>query len=102
MSQLQPEIKKAEKGSDSLPLVKGRPGHLDGANDALLEVLRVLLHDDNGLLESVLLVDLLLELTGDERVGVPARREGKDELLEFGRRSARRKFTRGPPWRELP
>lgn len=63
--------KKTEKGDDVLPLVEGRPGHLNRANDALLEVLRVLLHDDDALLQRILLVHLLLKLTSDETVGVP-------------------------------
>lgn len=51
-----------------LPFVKGRPGRLDGSNDSLFEVSRVLLHDDDGLLERVLLGDLLLELLQDGHV----------------------------------
>lgn len=51
------------------PLVKGLPSALDAANDALLKVGRVLLHDDDGLLKSILLVDLALELTEDLLVG---------------------------------
>ena len=35
-------------------------------------MLGILLHDDDALLKCVLLVDLLLELSSDERVGVPS------------------------------
>lgn len=45
-------------GHSALPLVKGSPSGLDGANDTLLEVGGVLLHDDDGFLEGVFLVDL--------------------------------------------
>jgi hypothetical protein len=51
-----------------LPFVKGGPGRLDGSDDALLEVSRVLLHDDNRLLQGVLLLDLLLELLDNGHV----------------------------------
>lgn len=46
-------------GHAGLPFVKGLPGGLDGADDAFFEVGGVLLHDDDGLLEEVLFVDLL-------------------------------------------
>lgn len=65
------QCERARKEVDVLPLVKGRPRHLDRANDALLKVLRVLLHDNDALLQGVLLVDLLLELVRDETVRVP-------------------------------
>ncbi len=69
------------------PLVEGLPSALDTANDALLEVGRVLLHDDDGLLESVLLVDLALELTEDllvGSVGVLAGSDAHGGVLEEG------------------
>lgn len=55
-------------GHSRLPFVKGLPGGLNGPNDAFLEVGRVLLHDDDGLLQGVLLVDLLLQLPVDSQV----------------------------------
>jgi hypothetical protein len=66
-TELSPSV--LDRGRHSrLPLVEGGPGGLDGSNDALLEVSRVLLHDDDGLLERVLLGDLLLELLQDGHV----------------------------------
>jgi hypothetical protein len=62
-----------------LPFVKGGPGRLDGSNNSLFEVSRVLLHDDDGLLERVLLGDLLLELLQDGHV------DGKGVLLGANR-----------------
>lgn len=53
------------------PVVKGFPGRLDGAHDAFFEMLRVLLHDDDGLLERILFLHLLLKLAGNQAVGVP-------------------------------
>lgn len=50
-------------------------------------MLRVLLHDDDALLEGVLLLDLLLKLAGDEAVGVPRVLAGGDVhggVLEHG------------------
>ena len=52
-----------------LPLVKSLPGGLDGADDSFLEMSRILLHDDDGLLECILLVDLLVKLTDDGSIG---------------------------------
>lgn len=52
-----------------LPLVKGLPGRLDGADNSLLEMSRILLHDDDGLLECILLIDLLVKLTNDGKIG---------------------------------
>ncbi len=69
------------------PLVEGLPGGLDGANDALLKVGRVLLHDDDRLLQRVLLVDLALELAEDllvGGVGVLASRDAHGGVLEEG------------------
>src|SRR6202012_5253317 len=40
-----------------LPLVKGLPGRLDGANDSFLKMRRILLHDNDGLLECILFID---------------------------------------------
>ena len=51
-----------------LPLVEGRPSRLNGSDDTLFKVSRVLLHDDDGLLERVLLGNLLLELLQDGHV----------------------------------
>ena len=51
------------------PLVEGLPSALNAANDTLLKVGRVLLHDDDALLEGVLFVDLALELAEDSLVG---------------------------------
>lgn len=65
------ERSRVERKEHALPFVKGRPGHLNSPNDTFLKVLRVLLHDDDTLLEGVLLVDLLLKLTGHKTVGVP-------------------------------
>lgn len=48
-----------------LPLVKGLPGRLNGANDAFFKVGAVLLHYDDRFLEGVFFVDLFLELAGD-------------------------------------
>lgn len=64
----------------SLPLIESLPRHLNGTDDTLLKVLRVLLHDDDALLERVLLVDLFLKLTSDQSVGVPeqSREQGSD------------------------
>lgn len=45
-------------GHSGLPFVESLPSGLDGSNDAFFEVGRVLLHDDDGLLQGVLLVDL--------------------------------------------
>ena len=45
-----------------LPFVESRPGRLDGSDDTFLKVSRVLLHDNNRLLESILLLNLLLQL----------------------------------------
>jgi hypothetical protein len=51
-----------------LPLVESGPGRLDGSNDSFFKVSRVLLHDDDGFLERVLLGNLLLELLQDGHV----------------------------------
>ena len=51
------------------PLVESLPSTLDAANNTLLKVGGVLLHDNDGFLKSVLLVDLTLELTEDLLVG---------------------------------
>ncbi len=69
------------------PLVESLPSTLDAANDALLKVGRVLLHDDDRLLESVLLVDLALELTEDllvSSVRVLASSDAHGGVLEQG------------------
>lgn len=61
-----------------LPLVESLPGGLDGADDSFLEMSRILLHDNDGLLECILLIDLLVKLTDDSDVGnVSARYEHK-------------------------
>ena len=52
-----------------LPLVKSLPGGLDGADDSFLEMSRILLHDNDGLLECILFVNLLMELTNDGKIG---------------------------------
>jgi len=52
-----------------LPLVKGLPGGLDGADDPFLEMSRILLHYDDGFLEGILLINLLVELTNYSKVG---------------------------------
>jgi hypothetical protein len=52
-----------------LPLVKSLPGRLDGADDSFLKMSRILLHDNDGLLECILFVDLLMELTNDGKIG---------------------------------
>jgi hypothetical protein len=44
-------------------------GRLDGADDAFLKVSRFLLHDNNGLLECILFIELLMELTNDGKIG---------------------------------
>jgi hypothetical protein len=70
-----------------IPLVVRLPRHLNRTNDAFLEVLRVLLHDDDALLKGVLLVNLLLKLTSNERVGVPRvflRANAHRGILEHG------------------
>ena len=64
-------------GHARLPLVECLPGGLDGADDAFFEVGAVLLHDDDGLLECVFFVDLLLELARDGGVGYVSGRGGK-------------------------
>jgi len=53
------------------PVVERLPRRLERAHDALLEVRRVLLHDDDRLLQRVLLLDLLGELARDDHVGEP-------------------------------
>ena len=61
-----------------LPLVKSLPGGLDGADDSFLEMSRILLHDDDGLLECILFIDLLVKLTDDGNIGnVSAKDERK-------------------------
>lgn len=55
-------------GHSSLPFVESLPSGLNGSNDALFEVSRVLLHDDDGFLQSVLFVDLPLQLPVDSQV----------------------------------
>ena len=52
-----------------LPFVKSLPGRLDGADDSFLKMSRILLHDNDRLLECVLFVDLLMELTNDGKIG---------------------------------
>lgn len=63
-SHVLPRLLNGDRGP-RLPFVKGGPGRLDGANDALLEMGRVGLHDDDGFLKVVLLVDLPTELAHD-------------------------------------
>jgi hypothetical protein len=53
------------KGGTRLPFLERLPGGLEGADDALFKVSRVLLHDDDGFLEEVFFVDLFLELASD-------------------------------------
>ena len=48
-------------GHPRLPLVESLPSRLDRSDDTLLEVSRVLLHDDDRLLQGVLLVDLRVQ-----------------------------------------
>lgn len=55
-------------GHSRLPFVESLPSGLDGSNDAFFEMSRVLLHDDNGLLQGVLFVDLPLQLPVDSQV----------------------------------
>lgn len=52
-----------------LPLVKSLPGRLDGADNSLLKMCRILLHDNDGLLECVLFINLLMELANDGKIG---------------------------------
>ena len=85
-----------------LPLIESRPSHLDRTNDTFFEVLRVLLHDDDRLLKSVLLVNLLLKLTSYERVGVPFRVKKRDQYRTSRKRGNLSKLTKDLPLRELP
>ena len=71
MEKFNQSSRRGEQNENSLPFVEGRPGHLDCAYNSLLEMLRVLLHDDDTLLKSIFLVDLLLELSCDQTVRVP-------------------------------
>src|SRR6266849_6464887 len=52
-----------------LPLVKSLPGRLNGADDSFLKMSRILLHDNDGLLECILFVDLFMELTNHGKIG---------------------------------
>lgn len=52
-----------------LPFIKSLPSGLDGADNSLLKVGRILLHDDNGFLKRIFLVYLLVELTEDGKIG---------------------------------
>ena len=56
------------RGHARLPLVECLPGRLDGADDSLLKVGRILLHDDDRFLKSIFLVDLLVQLTYDSKI----------------------------------
>ena len=51
-----------------LPLVKSLPGRLDGADDSLLKMSRILLHNDDGLLEGILFIDLFIELKNNHEI----------------------------------
>lgn len=51
------------------PFVKGLPGALDAAHNGLFKVSRVLLHNNDALLQSILLIDLALELDRHSLVG---------------------------------
>jgi len=63
-----------------LPLIESLPGGLDGADDSFLEMSRILLHDNDGLLECILLIDLLVKLTNDSNIGnVSVRDEHKSQ-----------------------
>lgn len=64
-------LRRQQQDHYSLPFIKRRPSHLDGTNDSLFKMFRVLLHDDDALLQGILLVDLSLKLSSDEAVGVP-------------------------------
>lgn len=71
------------------PLVKSLPSGLDAADDALFEMGRVLLHDDDRLLQSILFLDLTLKLAVDGRVGREGVFLGSDRhgcILEQGDR----------------
>ena len=72
-----------------LPLVKGLPGRLDGADDSFLKMGRILLHDDDRLLKGVLLIDLFMELADNGEVGNVS---GEDER---GARKGRSRCTHG-------
>ncbi len=73
-----------------LPLIKSLPGRLDGADDSFLEMSRILLHDNDRLLECILLIDLFMELMNDGEIGnVPIGNErdylkGKDGNVRTG------------------
>ena len=56
-------------GHARLPLVKSLPGGLDGTDDSFLEMSRILLHDDDGLLECILFIDLLVKLADNGNIG---------------------------------
>lgn len=53
----------------SAPLIEGLPSALDRANNALLKMGTVLLHDNDALLQSVFFVHLTLQLAEDGHVG---------------------------------
>ena len=55
-------------GHARLPLIKCLPSRLNGTDDSL-KVGRILLHDDDHLLRCIFLVDLLVELTKDSKIG---------------------------------
>lgn len=70
-----------------LPLVERLPSRLNRANNTLFKVCRVLLHDDNRLLQRVLLVDLLVKLFGHmhvDDVRIILGRHGHGRVLEDG------------------
>lgn len=51
-----------------LPFIESLPSGLNGPDDSFLEMSRVLLHDDDGFLKSVLFGNLLLQLPVDGQV----------------------------------
>ena len=61
-----------------LPLVKSLPGRLDRADNSLLKMCRILLHDNDGLLECVLFINLLMELTNDGKIGYVSVEDERD------------------------
>lgn len=64
-----------------LPLIKGLPSGLDGADDPFFKMSGILLHDDDGLLECILLIYLLMKLANDGQIG----NESVDDECEAGK-----------------
>ena len=64
-----------------LPLVKSLPGRLDRADNSL-KMCQILLHDNDGLLECVLFINLLMKLTNDGKIGyVPVKDERDTPIM---------------------